>query len=188
MMAYNPYISPYSSAYLSNAWANSMQQTPDQIYQNYQQMLQNNPFNPQSQPNPAMNNRGDYIRIKEYKEVETYPCRADGVATLFFDFETMSFYSKKILNGKAVIQSFVFSPMNMTGTDIPPQEDSKPVEPSEVETKPDALNMILDKMEQMERTIKNQGRTISTLKKNAQQATSAKQQVTDNSGGVKDEL
>lgn len=184
-MAYNPYSSPYSSAYLANAWANSMQQTPDQIYQNYQQMLQNNPFNPQSQPNPAMNNRGDYIRISDYKEVETYPCRADGVATLFFNFETMTFYSKKILNGKAAIQSFVFSPMNMTGTDMP-QEELKAVEPTEVESKPDALNMILSKIEQMDKTIKNQGRAITTLKKNNQ--ASSKNSVVSNDGGVKDEL
>lgn len=185
MMAYNPYSSPYSSAYLANAWANSMQQTPDQIYQNYQQMLQNSPLNPQSQPNPAMNNRGDYIRISDYKEVETYPCRADGVATLFFNFETMTFYSKKILNGKAAIQSFVFSPMNMTGSDIP-QEEAKAVEPVAADSKPDALAMILDKMEQMDKTIKTQGRAISNLKKAAQPVN--KSVNTSNDGGVKDEL
>lgn len=185
-MAYNPYSSPYSSAYLANAWANAMQQTPDQIYQNYQQMLQNNPLNPNVQPNPAMNNRGDYIRITDYKEVETYPCRADGVATLFFNFENMTFYSKKILNGKAAIQSFVFSPMNMTGTDIPQEEQKQAVEPVEVESKPDALNMILAKMEQMEKTIKTQGRSIATLKKNAQPV--PKTSNTPNDGGIKDEL
>lgn len=185
-MAYTPYMSPYASPYLSNAWANSMQ-TPDQIYQNYQQMMQNNPFNPQSQPNAAMNNRGDYIRIKDYSEVETYPCRADGVATLFFNFENMTFYSKKILNGKVAIQPFAFSPMNMTGVDVS-NEESKAVDPAEVEpAKPNPLDMILNKMEQMEKTIKNQGKTISALKKNANSA-SKPAVLVDNKESVTDEL
>lgn len=185
-MAYTPYMSPYAIPYSSNAWTNTMQ-SPDQIYQTYQQMMQSNPFNPQSQPNAAMNNRGDYIRIKDYSEVETYPCRADGVATLFFNFENMTFYSKKILNGKVAIQPFAFSPMNMTGVDVN-AEEAKAADATEAESiKPSALDMILTKMEQMEKTIKSQGKTISTLKKNSQSA-SKPIVLVDNKENVTDEL
>lgn len=53
-MAYNPYTNyvPYVNSILQP------QLTPEQIYQNYQQVQSQNPYNSQTQPNMAMNNRG----------------------------------------------------------------------------------------------------------------------------------
>lgn len=49
---------------------------------------------PSAPNNPAMDNRGDYMEVKDPKVVETYPARIDGKATLFFDFEHWTFCSK----------------------------------------------------------------------------------------------
>lgn len=85
----------------------------DQLYAQYKQMeaqlAQQQQFD---FSNPAMSQRGLFMQVKDYKEVDNYPVPTDGTPTLFFDFANMVFYSKKFANGQSCIQGFVFAPMN----------------------------------------------------------------------------
>lgn len=60
--------------------------------------------------NPAMDNRGDYMEVKDPKVVETYPAHIDGKATLFFDFEHWTFCSKNLSMANQVSNGSVFNP------------------------------------------------------------------------------
>ena len=57
-----------------------------------------------------MDNRGDYMEVKDPKVVETYPARIDGKATLFFDFEHWTFCSKNLSMANQVSNGSVFNP------------------------------------------------------------------------------
>lgn len=147
-MPYNPY--------LNNMYLPYQQNNIDQLYQQYQQLQQNNPYNPNTQPNNAVNNRGDYITVKDYQQVETTPARTDGVATLFFDFDNKIFYSKKLLNGKPSIQTFTFDFLNGSSPN-----DTKPMEPESANTEDsvqpnynEVLTELINRFDKMERKIK----------------------------------
>lgn len=93
----------------------------DQLYQQYKNILNSLQNNMCPQPNqqrqqnaqsanPAMGQRGMFIQVNDYKDVENYPVSPDGTPTLFFDYQHGFFWSKKLLNGQTVVQDFVFAP------------------------------------------------------------------------------
>lgn len=143
----NPYMQPDLNALIAQA----------------QKLQSQSPYNPSSQPNQSMNNRGDYVVIKDYKEVETTPARMDGIATLFFDWTNMVFYSKKLLNGKAVVQNFNFSIANaMTDSEVTPQESG---ENAPVAQNNDKIDILLDYVEKLENKLNTAVKDINKLKK-----------------------
>lgn len=143
----NPYAQPDLNALIAQA----------------QKLQSQNPYNPANQPNQAMTNRGDYVVIKDYKEVETTPARADGIATLFFDYANMIFYSKKLLNGKAVVQNFNFSiPNAIQDGETTPQGNG---ENAPTEPKNDKIDILLDYVEKIENRLNSAVKEINKLKK-----------------------
>lgn len=133
-----------------------------------QQLQAQNPYMPQLQPNAAMNNRGDYMRITDYKEVETAPARTDGIASLYFDFSNNLFYSKKLVNGKPSIQTFSFSVVNAVGDQpqtVAPTEHVAENEQNNSEPKPDKLNIILDYIEKLDKKVNGVVKEVNKIKK-----------------------
>lgn len=167
-MAYNPYMNnPYG-------YQNFMSKSPDQLAQELQQMLANNPY-AQPSNNPAMDNRGDYMEIKDPKMVETYPARIDGKATLFFDFDHWTFCSKKLINGKPSLQWFCFQPLN-NSADTPTEPEVQPVS-EELQTAQNtlaegsALDIILEKLEKNDKRLARLTKEINMIKKNQKAVT-----------------
>lgn len=151
MTNYNPYgYNPYP------------QQDLGSLIEQAQKLYVQSPYNPQVQPNSAMNNRGDYIRINDYKDVENYPARTDGVATLLFDFANNIFYSKKLLNGKPSIQTFSFNILNNIGEEQNEQPQNE--EPKE-ETQPDKMQIVIDYIEKMNKKITTLTKEVNKIKK-----------------------
>lgn len=146
----------YMNPYLNNMYLPYQQNNIDQLYQQYQQLQQNNPYNPNTQPNNAVNNRGDYITVRDYQQVETTPARTDGVATLFFDFDNKIFYSKKLLNGKPSIQTFTFDFLNGSNSnDIKPvdQETTNPQDTPKIDYN-EVLSELVNRFDKVERKLK----------------------------------
>lgn len=170
-MAYNPYA--MSNPYLYPTYGNK---TPDQLAQELQQMIANNPYAQPSAPNnPAMDNRGDYMEVKDPKVVETYPARIDGKATLFFDFEHWTFCSKKLINGKPSLQWFCFQPLNNSAeavTNPDPQNTAEDTQMVQDESSDgNALSMILDKLEKTDKRLAKLSKEVAAVKKNQKAVT-----------------
>lgn len=152
MMNYNPYgYNPYP------------QQDLGALIEQAQKMYSQNPYNPQMQPNSAMNNRGDYVRINDYKEVENAPARTDGVATLYFDFANNVFYSKKLSNGKTSIQPFSFSVLNGVGEEQ--AEPQKAEEVAEAQPQPDKIDLLIDYVGKVEKKLNTVIKDVNKIKK-----------------------
>lgn len=146
MVNYNPLVSPYANPYASIF--GQPPKTPEQVYNDYMQMQKSN---------PAINSRGVFVEVKDFKEVEMYPVSTDGTPTLFFNFDQMIFWSKKFVNGKNAIQTFYFAPLNgvQEATETPSETPDTPTEPKNTDG---VLEAVLDKLEKL-------GKDVSSLKK-----------------------
>ena len=120
----------------------------DDIYNQYKQMQQQMQQPMQSNANPAMGQRGTFIEIKSYSEVENYPVPTNGIPVLFFDFANYVFYSKKFVNGQCSIQDFYFGPMN--GKNTHAKEVSEPIPETEPAQDP-VVTALFEKMEMLEK-------------------------------------
>ena len=132
----------------------------DQLYNSYKQALdtlmnyqrgsqippQQQQPQPQSQGNNAMGQRGTFIQVSGYKDVDNYPVPLDGTPTLFFDYEHMVFWSKKFVNGQTCVQSFVFGPVNSNGVQRESKPEAEEKEAPKAETQDDTLSLILEKL------------------------------------------
>ena len=125
------------------------------FYNNYKQMqaqmmgMQQPPMN----VNPAMGQRGTWLQVHEYKEVESYPVPTDGTPTLFFDFDHGMFYSKKFANGQCCIQDFYFGPTNGSGGAATPEPSSIDQAPETAATLEPFMTAMLDKLEEMNKRL-----------------------------------
>lgn len=119
-----------------NAFMNNMQpKTPQQLQAELTAMLQGqyapmyNAYQQNMQaPMPNQpSTSGNYIFVNNYNEVENYPVPADGRAVLIFVTGQQIYYSKKLVNGQALIQPFTYAPLNANGTtDTAPMQEEKP--------------------------------------------------------------
>lgn len=105
-MPFNPYA-PYG---MPQKPPEQMQQEINQLMGQYQNMF-GQAGQPTSKPQ-AVGERGEFVKVSSFEEVEEYPTRLDGTATLFFDFKNRVFWSKKFSNGGHSIQAFKFEPVN----------------------------------------------------------------------------
>jgi hypothetical protein len=144
----------------------------DQLYNSYKQMQSQMQSNVQPTVNPSMGQRGIFIQISDYKEVENYPVPTDGTPTLFFDFVHYVFYSKKFANGQCSIQSFVFSPMNGNGTSSSDtdnkveenkQNDNAETQDSNINPDKETLNIILEKIDETNKKVASLDRKVNKL-------------------------
>jgi outer membrane murein-binding lipoprotein Lpp len=146
----------------------------DQLYNTYKQMQSQMQANtqPTVNVNPSMGQRGIFIQISDYKEVENYHVPTDGTPTLFFDFVHYVFYSKKFANGQCSIQSFVFSPMNGNGTngtesDVKntenKQTDNEETQNTNVNSTDETLNIILEKLDETNKKVASLDRKVNKL-------------------------
>lgn len=152
-MNYSPYL-PYANLY-------AQQMTPDQVYSQYQ--------NQQQTQNVAMGQRGDFVEIKDDKVIDNYPARSDGVPTLFFNYGTMTFTSKKLVNGKPCQQSFQFAPLNSTAEQVS-EEDAKTAQNGSQQATEDdktkaILSAILDKLEASDKRVAKLEKKLNSMNK-----------------------
>lgn len=108
-MAFNPY-NPYGVPQKS---PEQMQQEINQLMGQYQNMFNQAAQPTQSTKPQAVGERGEFVKVSDFNEVEDAPTRLDGTATLFFDFKNRVFWSKKFSNGGHSIQAFKFEPVNV---------------------------------------------------------------------------
>ena len=150
---WNPYGVPPAPAPMANPNANI-----DNLYNTYKQMQsQMMGMQQQQQPpmnvNPAMGQRGTWMQVHEYKEVESYPVPTDGTPSLFFDFDHGMFYSKKFANGQCCIQDFYFGPTNGSGGATTPEPTSIDQAPEAASTLEPFMTAVLDKLEEMNKRL-----------------------------------
>lgn len=131
--------------------------SPEQYQQEYQQIMQNyqNMYNRvapnQGQPQANQASQvassplagGEYKYITKPEDVETYPTRVDGTATLLIDFDNGVFWSKKFENGQHSIQTYKFFPMNTPTNTVNAKSTPEEDEPTPIE-------LILQRLEKLE--------------------------------------
>jgi hypothetical protein len=138
----------------------------DNMYAAYKQsqaqMMGNN--QPSMNVNPSMGQRGVWIQVHDYKEVENYPVPADGTPTLFFDFEHGMFYSKKFVNGQCCVQDFYFG---STAGNVKQQKEEPTVEmPSmDANANNEIINSVLERMDEFGTQLKALDATVKKLSK-----------------------
>ena len=140
--------------------------TPEQLAQEYQQIMQNyqnlyRNLNPNMSMNPMQNNfqspasqsvstNGDYRAVKNFSEVEQAPTRLDGTASLFFDFDNMVFWSKKFINGQHMIQPYKFMALNNDNVPEEPAKESTKEDSNLLATLTDMLDKLTNRLDKLE--------------------------------------
>lgn len=140
---FNPYMMPGMMP---------MGQAPniDNLYAQYKNMQAQMNVQPSVNVNPAMGQRGTWVQIHEYKEVENSPVPTDGTPMLFFDYEHGVFYSKKFANGQCCIQDFYFGPTN--GSNNSNKEEAMP-EPQVNSDMNPLFSALFDKLDELSKQI-----------------------------------
>lgn len=128
-------------------------QTEQQLMQLQEQMRTQAPpiYLPSQVPvqAPAMGQRGSFMQVHDFKEVENTPVPTNGTPVLFFNFEQGLFWSKKCINGQCCIQDFCFAPLNK-------EQSSSNLKAEEKETiEHDALSLMLDRLEVLEKKVES---------------------------------
>lgn len=146
-MNFNPYMQngqPKSPQQLQAELTAMLQGQYAPMYNAYQQQNMQAPM--PNQPSTS----GNYIFVNDYNEVENYPVPADGRAVLIFVSGQQVYYSKKLVNGQALIQPFTYAPLNANGTtaDSAPTQEEKPQ--SFEDKVVAALQNLSDRMTQLE--------------------------------------
>lgn len=160
-MNYNPYANPYGM----------QQKSPQQMQEEYQALMAQytNMFNQQQpqqnkQQNPAVSEKGQFVKVANFEEVSEYPTSLDGTATLFFDFKNKVFWSKKFLNGGHSIQAFTFQPVNST-ENTKSKDDEEIDYTKELENIKDPTTERLDKLEKMIESLASKKTPVGRPKK-----------------------
>lgn len=141
---FNPYMMPGMM---------SVGQTPniDNLYAQYKNMQAQMNAQPSVNVNPAMGQRGIWVQIREYKEVENSPVPTDGTPMLFFDYEHGVFYSKKFANGQCCIQDFYFGPTNGSSNSNK-EEEAMPAPQVNSDMNP-LFSALFDKLDELSKQI-----------------------------------
>ncbi|MEG2924495.1 MAG: hypothetical protein RR848_08495 [Oscillospiraceae bacterium] len=138
-MPFNPYA-PYGMQQKS---PQQMQEELNQLMAQYSNMFNAVP-NGQPQKAAAVGDKGEFVKVANFQEVEEYPTRLDGTATLLFDFNNRVFWSKKFANGGHSIQAFKFEPVNNAE---PVKSDTETDYTKILEDMPDATEERFSKLE-----------------------------------------
>lgn len=144
-MNFNPYMQngqPKSPQQLQAELTAMLQGQYAPMYNAYQQQNMQAPM--PNQPSTS----GNYIFVNDYNEVENYPVPADGRAVLIFVSGQQVYYSKKLVNGQALIQPFTYAPLNANGTTDTTTVEEKPV--SFEDKVINALQTLSDRITQLE--------------------------------------
>lgn len=144
----------------------------DNLYAQYKQaqaQMQAQMNNMNAQPsvniNPAMGQRGTWLQVRDYKEVENYPVPTDGTPTLFFDFEHGMFYSKKFANGQCCIQDFYFGPTSgMSEKEQAIPEPSIESQSLGMNFDPSIFNVMFEKMDDIAKSVSALSKKIGKSK------------------------
>jgi len=81
--------------------------------------------------------------VLDYSSVLNTPAPSNGTAILFANLEQGLMWSKKNINGQSYIQAYSISPINTEGSPKEPQKQE------------DILNMIMNKLNNLEEEFKN---------------------------------
>lgn len=159
---YGGYNNPYARYNSPNL--NQMMSNLNQNMQNLNYLEQNR------QAVPQQNNlqSGSWYEVSDFSQVQNTPARADGLPTLFYNFNTMEMWSKKLLDGKECISPFFFSPAmaQETKNDLKSVSNDSEEEKEKIEVEKGVLDTLVKEIEKLKTNQKKINEKYNKISKN----------------------